>query len=326
MTKTAAIGDSLIADLVHAEVDRLFPSTSTGVNAMMRHGLLPFGKMLGPRLVIRSALAVGGRLEHVLPAAVAVECVQVGAMTHDDIIDDDALRRGKPAIHAAFGWKNAVIAGDSLFFAGVAAVARCFDAGVKAERVDRAIQGLARATLLIGAGAADELAMARRICPVDDYLAMIRKKSGSWLWMACHLGAVLGGGDESEIDMLGTYGSLLGTGYQIRDDLMAFDGADAGKPHQSDMRNGRPTLPVLIAHKRATAAQRSLIEGLLADAASPATELHAAMANLVEATDSLQGSYDLARRYASRARETLGGLASSQQGMLENLTEPGQLI
>src|SRR5204863_9354783 len=132
----------------------------------------------GPRLVIRSALAVGGSLQHVLQAAVAVELVQVGAMIHDDIIDEDTLRRGKEAAHAAFGRNKAIIAGDSLFFAGMAAVARCQHSDAGAARVNRAVLGLARGSLLIGEGAADELAIANRVCAIEDYLSMIAKKSG----------------------------------------------------------------------------------------------------------------------------------------------------
>jgi len=171
------------------------------------------------------------------------------------------------------------------------------------------------------------LALARRVCPVEEYLSMINKKSGSWLWMACHLGAVLGGGDESEIDILGTYGTLLGTGYQIRDDLMAFDGTDHGKPHVSDVRNGRPTLPVLIAHQRATTAQRSTIERLLMDATSSVGELHDVMADLVQTTGAVQPSYDLARRYAAQAQAVLSRLPHSRhRDALEDITKPGHLI
>lgn len=322
------INDLIIADMVQAEVDRVFPADVAGVQAVMRHAVLPFGKMLGPRLVIRSALSVGGSLQQALPAAVGVEFVQVGAMIHDDIIDGDGLRRGRDAPHAAFGRDQAIIAGDSLFFAGVGALARCEDQDVGVGRVNRAVRGLVHGSLLIGEGAADELALARRVCAISDYLSMIAKKSGSWLWMACHVGAVLGGGDESEIEALGSYGRLLGTGYQIRDDLMTFDGTVAGKPHLSDVRNGRPTLPILVAYQRSGPAQRAVIEALLAgaDAASVA-ERYAAMAALVETTEAVQRSQDLARRYAAQAQEALMTLTRTEhRDALHDLTEPGRLI
>jgi len=108
---------------------------------------------------------------------------------------------------------------------------------------------------------------------------------------------------------------------------MPFDGTDHGKPRVSDVRNGRPTLPVLIAHQRATAAQRSTIERLLTDTTSPAGELYDAMVDLVQTTGAVQPSYNLARRYASQAQEVLRKLPPSRhRDALEDITKSGHLI
>src|ERR1044072_4423237 len=110
------VADAEVAALVRAEVECRWPNGVSGLDEVVRYGLVPFGKMMGPWLVIRSCLAVGGDLATVLPAAVALECVQVGAMMHDDIIDRDGERRSKTAAHTVFGEPTAIVGGDGLFF------------------------------------------------------------------------------------------------------------------------------------------------------------------------------------------------------------------
>src|SRR5205823_11654343 len=108
------VADAEVAALVRAEVECRWPDGVSGLDEVVRYGLVPFGKMMGPWLLIRSSLAVGGDIAPILPAAVAVECVQVGAMMHDDIIDDDSERRGKAAACTVFGKPTAIVGGDGL--------------------------------------------------------------------------------------------------------------------------------------------------------------------------------------------------------------------
>jgi len=263
----------------------------------------------------------------VLPAAIAVECVQVGAMMHDDIIDGDPQRRSKRAAYATFGSSTAIVGGDGLFFHGFAALAECQDAGVPVERIARALTILSQTGLRIGNAAIQEIRMSRSICSTTSYLNMIKDKSGALLWMACGLGATLSGADEKCIQALRTYSDLLGIGYQIRDDLMAYDGTRAGKPNVSDIRNGRPTLPVLLAYRRASTDQKRLIEKLLADTSLSAAERHDAMAEYVHAFGSLESAKEMAQRYARNAARALEDLpASEHRDALAELTSPGRLI
>ncbi|MFE9724181.1 polyprenyl synthetase family protein [Streptomyces sp. NPDC005794] len=321
------VADRELAAIVGAEVEGRWPDDVSGLDEVVRYGLVPFGKMMGPWLVTHSSLAVGGDIATVLPAAVAVECVQVGAMMHDDIIDDDGERRSKPAAHTVFGQPTAIVGGDGLFFHGFAALAECQDAGAPAERVAQALVVLSKAGLRIGDAAIREIRMSREICSVDDYLGMIADKSGALLWMACGVGATLGGADDKVLQALSRYSDRLGIAYQIRDDLMAYDGTRAGKPNVSDVRNGRPTLPVLLAHERASVAQRRSIELLLADTAVPVEERYEAMAQLVHDHDGVPAARAASHRYVETAATALEVLPPSvHRDALADLTVPGRLV
>ncbi|NGO12181.1 polyprenyl synthetase family protein [Streptomyces sp. HC44] len=326
-TDVPQVADPEVATLVRAEVECRWPNGALGLDEVVRYGLVPFGKMMGPWLVIRSSLAVGGELTAVLPAAVALECVQVGAMMHDDIIDRDPQRRSKPAAHAVFGEPTAIVGGDGLFFHGFAALSECHQAGAPATRVAQALAVLSRAGLRIGSAAIREIRMSRGICSVETYLDMIKDKSGALLWMACGVGATLGGADDTSIKALSDYSDQLGIAYQIRDDLMAYDGTRAGKPNISDVRNGRPTLPVLLAHDRAPRKQQQRIEHLLADTNSLAEERYEAMSELVHAYDGVQAARDASRRHVRIAATALESLPpSDHRDALAELAVPGRLV
>lgn len=321
------VADPEVAHIVRAEVENRWPHDVSGLDELARYGLMPFGKMMGPWLAIRSSLAVGGDLATVLPAAVAVECVQVGAMMHDDIIDSDGERRSKPAAHTVFGPSAAIVGGDGLFFHGFAALAECQEAGASPARVARALTVLAKAGLRIGDAALREIRMSRGICSVDTYLDMIADKSGALLWMACGVGATLGGADDTALRAFGEYSDQLGIAYQIRDDLMAYDGTRAGKPNVSDVRNGRPTLPVLLAHERAAPHQRRRIERLLADVSVPVDERYEAMAELVHGYDGTAAAREVSHRHVRMAAAALRVLPPGvHRDALMDLTVPGRLV
>ncbi|MEG3630576.1 polyprenyl synthetase family protein [Streptomyces poriticola] len=321
------VADPEVAAIVRAEVEGRWPHDVSGLDEIVRYGLVPFGKMMGPWLVIRSSLAVGGDIATVLPAAVALECVQVGAMMHDDIIDRDGERRSKPAAHTVFGESTAIVGGDGLFFHGFAALAECRDAGVPAARVAQALEVLARAGVRIGDAALREIRMSRGICSVDTYLGMIADKSGALLWMACGVGATLGGADDTALKALSEYSDQLGIAYQIRDDLMAYDGTRAGKPNVSDVRNGRPTLPVLLAHERAPEHQQRRIERLLADTSVPVEQRYEAMAELVRSYDGTAAAREVSHRHVQLAASALQALPPGvHRDALADLTVPGRLV
>src|SRR5262249_22440357 len=154
---SAAPEPEALNDVVAREIARRWPDDAVGVRAAHHHALVPPGKLLRPLLVLRSALAVGGILQQVLPAAVGFEAVHTGSLIHDDIIDRDADRRGRPAVHAVLGPSRAIIAGNALFFDWFAALGECARRGIPTDRVTRAMEVQAEAGAEICRGAYDEI-------------------------------------------------------------------------------------------------------------------------------------------------------------------------
>lgn len=312
-----------IAALLEAEFAWRWPdSTTAGLDAVHYYALIPSGKLLRPLLVVRSALAVGGDSSRVLPAAVGIECVHVGSLMHDDIIDKDLTRRGRPAAHTVFGHEQAIVAGNALYFSWFAGLAECARHGIPSDRIAWAMAVQADSGISTCRGAFEELTMAGGLdCPAEAYLVMAGWKTGALLEAACRVGAILGGGEDSAVDLLGAFGYDLGIAFQIRDDLLPYDMATSevmGKPGDSDLRNHRPTLPVLLAYQRATVAGRDAIRRALLDDTNPQAAF-GAMRALLEKTGALVAAQAMADQFAQRARKTLTELPPSPQ--IELLSE-----
>jgi geranylgeranyl pyrophosphate synthase len=269
-----------------AELEACLTTGVGGLTALHRHAVWPAGKLLRPLLVVDAALAVGGRAHPVLPAAVAMELLHVGSLIHDDIIDGDTVRRGRDAVHHRFGMHRAIIAGDALFFRPFALVAECRGRGVPDEQVVRACHALATAGEQLCQGAALELDYAGAPdLSVEAYRRMAELKTSPLFSGACRIGAILSGADQDRVAALDQYGHALGIAFQALDDLLPYGAGPAasGKPADSDLGNQRPTLPVLLAHRRAGPSDRLLIEKLLADAERGA-HAHARMCEVVRRT------------------------------------------
>ncbi|AUH41709.1 polyprenyl synthetase family protein [Streptomyces sp. CMB-StM0423] len=295
-----------------------------------RWALCPPGKLLRPITLLAAAGAVGGSYDAVLPAAVGIELAHVATLVHDDIIDGDELRRGKAAAHREFGLAHGVLAADSLFFALFEQVGACRQAGVPANRVLDAVGVLGAAGQQTARGVAQEVALSgslREVTSAADggiaaYVEMARLKSASLFYSACHVGALLGGGSPEETRALAAYGEAMGIAFQIRDDLLPYvadgdagddgEGEDgdgdgelrAGKPVCSDLRNRRPALPVLLAHRLGGRAERAALVELV-DGTTDERARQRQLSRLAHDTGALDAAQSMARAYVDRCREAL---------------------
>ncbi|MFJ6752766.1 polyprenyl synthetase family protein [Streptomyces sp. NPDC091266] len=305
------------------EFARRWPENTTGLDAVHRYALLPSGKLLRPHLLARSALAVGGSLEAVLPAAVGFEVTHTGSLLHDDIIDQDAVRRGRPAVHVAFGPEMAIVAGNALIFTWFAALAECAAYGIPHRRIVGAMEIQAAAGQQICRGAALELSLVGDLeASLETYSEMARAKTAALFEAACQVGAILGGGEAPQIAALGVFGDHLGCAFQIRDDLLPYreDGAGGGKPADSDLRNRRPTLPVLLAHREATPAQRAVLRACMMPGPDEG-EAFGRLAGVLRATGALDAAEQSARHHAEQARRALAEIPpSADRDALQALT------
>ena len=256
--------------------------------------------------VANEALAAGGKRlrpllcfltaqdEPALEVGVAVELVHLATLVHDDLVDGARLRRGLPAVWSVYGSGPALATGDYLF-------ARAF-----AELVpqgDAAVSTLAHAALCLARGEA----MQRRQThdpdtPLEAYLERLSLKTGKLIEAACLLGS---GGDAA----LGAYGLNLGIAFQIADDILDCAGQtqETGKIPGTDLREGTPTMPLLLAAREDATVRRALAGG----------PLDSALAR-VAATSALARSREAALDYAARARSFLGGEKHREE--LEALT------
>jgi geranylgeranyl diphosphate synthase type I len=296
--------------LLHEEIERRWLSGDRILDAMCRHALAPGGKLMRPVLLLESAVAVGGRADSVLPAAVGTECGHVASLVHDDIIDGDETRRGRPAVHSEFGMDQAIVAGDALIFFLFQCLAECRGTGVPEDRIVAALDVVARAGYDLCRGQSLESELKGDVtCDVDTYLTMIRLKTAALFRASCESGAILGQGPQDWICALARYGEHLGTAFQIHDDLLAYtsDPETTGKAAASDVRNRRLTLPVILAYQSASPADRERIENIMSGE-SAVEDAYAVMGEIIERTGAVDASRQMAWQSAEQARLDLSVL------------------
>lgn len=191
------------------------------------------GKRIRPLICLISCEAVGGKTENTIKTAAALELLHTFTLVHDDIMDDDELRRNKPTVHKAYGMPTAILAGDLLF-------AKAFE--LCESSVSKILANTA--SEICEGQEMDMLFAERRDVKEDEYFEMIRKKTAVLLEASAEVGALLGGGSVNEVKMLAEYGRNLGLAFQIHDDVLDItaDEDKLGKPIGSDIAEGKSSL------------------------------------------------------------------------------------
>ena len=308
MTETmTADSAALVAKLNQALAERWSPGADR-LREITRYALLTPGKMLRPLLLMAATEAVGGDCTQVLPAALAVEYLHVATLIHDDVIDDDELRRGQPSVHARYGMADALVAGDYLILSMFSTLAECADIPAAATLEASRVLAVAGADVCRGQAREAELA-SDPSCPITDYEAMIALKTGALFRGACRAGAILGGGTPGQVEAITSYAEHLGIAFQIYDDLLPYlaESATTGKPKTSDVANLRPTYPVLLGYHNATPAQRRRFTEALSGTL-PLETAYSSMRDLLTTTKALHQSRTRAATEITLARESLLGL------------------
>lgn len=212
------------------------------------------GKRIRPRLVLLFSEALGFEGPERYELAAIVEFIHTATLLHDDVVDESALRRGRATANAMFGNAASVLVGDFLY-------SRAFQMMVSVNRM-RVLDVLADATNVIAEGEVLQLInMHDPDLAVDEYLEVIRYKTAKLFEASARLGAVLGGATRVVEESCADFGRSLGTAFQLVDDLLDYEGNsdELGKNVGTDLREGKPTLPLLIAMARADSADRNLI-------------------------------------------------------------------
>lgn len=278
------------------------------------------GKGVRQALAVLGAESVSGPGRAGVPGAVAVELVHTFSLLHDDIMDGDALRRGRPALWKAYGTGPAVLAGDALFALGVETLADTPHAGPAVRQLTTALGDL------VG-GQADDLLFAERpwtgaeAVGAGEYLTMAERKTGALLGCALALGARLAGAPDGTVAELDRAGRHLGVAFQIADDVLGVwgDPERTGKPVHGDLRQGKKTLPVLAALD-ATPGGGELAELLTAPGALDGDGVRRAATLVERAGGRARAEHEAQRHLAeARARLTSLRLAPGPAGELRTL-------
>ncbi|WP_335982258.1 polyprenyl synthetase family protein [Streptomyces sp. CA2R106] len=282
------------------------------LGVLMRYALLPGGKLLRPLLLLETVAALGGDPGAALPAAAALEMLHAATLVHDDIIDQDALRRGRPSVAARFGQADALVGGDAMMCAALGQARALATSGYGAEQALRVLDVISTAAVEVSRGQMMEADLAGRMdCAMAQYLRMVRLKTGALLDAATRAAAVLTEAEPPHVRALARFADHLGIAFQMQDDLLPYaeDDRAAGKPALSDLRNRRPTLPVLIAFGNATPQQRLLLQDLWQ---RPAEDAQHALAGLLEAAGALHAARATAADHLAAALAALEDLPPGQ--------------
>jgi geranylgeranyl diphosphate synthase type II len=237
---------------VEPALDRVLPPESVWpetIHRAVRYSLFAGGKRIRPVLVLAAGEAVGGELEEVLPFACAVEMIHTYSLIHDDLpaMDDDDLRRGKPTSHKVFGEGIAILAGDALLTRAFHLLAEGPLDGEEG-RTRRRVQAIALlgeacgTTGLIG-GQVMDLESEGHAIDAGSLECLHRAKTGALLSACVRGGALLGGGDESDLGLLDRYAAAIGLAFQVVDDVLdATEAAEQlGKTAGKDEAAGKAT-------------------------------------------------------------------------------------
>ena len=232
------------------------------VDADGRPARQALGKAVRPTLCLLACEAVGGIWERALPAAAALELIHNFSLIHDDIQDGDQQRHHRPTVWAVWGQAQAINAGDAAFALSGVALEQLREQGYPAETTLAVWQLLNTATLRLVEGQYLDLAFEQRAdITVDEYLAMIARKTGALIEAAARIGALLGTGDQALVEHLRWYARALGLAFQIGDDLLGIWGetAETGKPVAADLRRRKKSLPVVYAMQHSSPEDKALL-------------------------------------------------------------------
>lgn len=264
-----------------------------------RHLIDSGGKRLRPMLTLAAALACGYRGDGHVKLAATVEFMHTATLLHDDVVDESELRRGKPSARMVWGNQASVLVGDYL-------LGQAFRTMVEVGSLD-ALAVLSRAAAVIAEGEVLQLVAAKHLTTSEDqYLQVINAKTAALFSAATEVGPIIAGSSAEVRAGLADYGTQLGLAFQLVDDALDYGGSSAvlGKNVGDDFREGKITLPVLLAYGRGSEDDRAFWRRCLQDGEIGDDDLGAAIGRLARA-HAIEGTIERATHYGSLAKDAL---------------------
>ncbi len=297
---------SLIAQDM-AEVDRIIKQRLTSgvplVGEVSQYIIAAGGKRLRPALLLLMSKAIGfdGPQRH--PMAAVVEFIHTATLLHDDVVDESTLRRGRPTANQNFGNPASVLVGDFLY-------SRAFQMMVESGQM-RVMEILAEATNVIAEGEVLQLMNTHNASLNEsDYLLVIRSKTAKLFEASARLAPVLAHSDTATEQACATYGQALGTAFQVVDDLLDYAGnsTEFGKNLGDDLREGKATLPLIVAMQKGSPEQSQTIRLAIENGDLDALQ---DIVTIVRQTGALEATQAAAAAEAQRAISALDCLPPS---------------
>ncbi len=292
--------NEIIIQRMHSSVD-LIPQLATYI-------VSAGGKRLRPLLTLAAARLCGYKGTKHLGLAAAVEFIHTATLLHDDVVDESDLRRGQASANELFGNKPSVLVGDFLF-------SRAFllmtDAGIL-----EVLRILSNASAVIAEGEVLQLVTTNDTNTSEQsYLEVIRGKTAALFAAACRLSAVVAERPEAEAVALDDYGLNLGIAFQLVDDVLDYSALQArlGKTVGDDFREGKITLPVILAYRRGNDEEREFWRRVMED---PEQQVEGDLERAIELMGrhaTLRDTVDRARHYGAIARDALGLFSDSPE-------------
>jgi octaprenyl-diphosphate synthase len=304
--KQASSGVDALVQMTKADMERVNATilSRTGSEVAMipevaNHLISSGGKRLRPMLTIAAAQLCGYQGEGHLKLAASVEFMHTATLLHDDVVDDSDMRRGKPAARMLWGNEASVLVGDFL-------LGQAFKMMVEVGSLP-CLDVLSTAAAVIAEGEVMQLATAKKLSTSEDeYLAVIRAKTAALFAAACEVGPLVAGRGQEQIAACRSYGTNLGIVFQLMDDVLDYGGATAklGKNVGDDFREGKITLPVILAYRRGDETERAFWRAAIEGGDSSDEGLERAIGSLRK-HHALEDTVDRARLYGAMARDAL---------------------
>jgi geranylgeranyl diphosphate synthase type I len=296
---------------------RLLKYIDQGKYKKMREAMLHYpaagGKRMRPVLAMLVADAVGGRGDAAIPFGCCLEIIHNFTLVHDDVIDQDPVRRGQPAVHIKWDIPTAIIAGDALFARAYEVLA---DTDVPDKDLRRLLRITSEAIFLVAEGQQMDVDFEKLpTVSLADYEEMVEKKTAVLFGCAAEGGAIIGGGSEKQVKDMKEYARLFGIAFQMWDDVLGVvgDPKKVGKPVGNDVRNGKRTLIVVHALEHLPEGkQRDTLLKALGNQKATEAEIKAAI-QVLKGAGSIDHISGLAKKMAQEANAKLACLKDGDE-------------
>ena len=296
-------------------VNRYLVSTLKGnpheLYSAASHLIVSGGKRLRPYMVMKSCEMLGGKTKNAINAASAIEMVHNFTLVHDDIMDNDEMRHGVTTVHKKFGMPIAILAGDVLFSKAYQVVS---STSLPSNSVIELVSRLAKSCVDVCEGQLLDISMANseKIPSQSQYIKMIEKKTAALFEVSCAMGAICANAKRKDVSNLSSFGKNLGIAFQITDDLIGVlgDPKITKKPVGNDLREGKKSLPILLAINRAKGENKEIILKTFSNSFATQDDIEKALKIIrrlkIEKTVRRQ-----AQSYAQRAKRSLQSYSGS---------------